>query len=80
MTDGANECPPPLGPLVSGFVMQTHQLPGLQCHHGVGSAVVIAELDFVNPRCPALNNGADLAADQSLFGCGFRRSRSLIPI
>ena len=56
------------GPLVRGFVMQPHQLPGLERDHGVGSAVVIAELDFVDPRRPALDNGADLAADQSLLG------------
>ena len=68
MTSGAREYPPPLGGLVRGFVMQTHQLPGLECDHGVGSAGVIAELDFIDPWCPTLDDGADLAADQSLFG------------
>jgi hypothetical protein len=36
--------------LVNGFVVQSHQLPGMERDHGVGSAVVIAELDFVDPR------------------------------
>ena len=59
--------PPVLGGLVNGLVMQPHQLPGLESHHGVRSTVVIAELDFVDPRRPVLNDGADLATDQSLL-------------
>jgi predicted RNase H-like HicB family nuclease len=54
--------------LMNRFVMQPHQLLGLQCHHRVRPTVVVAELNFVNARSPVLNHSADLAADQSLVG------------
>jgi len=62
------------GGLVRGFVVQPHQLSGLECGHGVGSAVVVAELDFEDPRRPALNNGADLARTNPSSGRSWSRA------
>ncbi len=50
------------------FMMKPHQLLGFECHHGVGAAVVIAELNFVHSRRPGFNNRADLPANKTFVG------------
>lgn len=55
------------GDLRSRFVVQAYQLPGVQRSHGVGSAVVITELHFVNTVREMLDHRANLATDQSKF-------------
>ncbi len=50
------------------LVVQPHHLFCLQSNHGVRFAVVIAELNLVDARSPGLYHGANLAADQTMFG------------
>ena len=45
--------------------MKSHQLFRLQCDHGISSPVVIAELNLVYAGSPALDDSANLTADQS---------------
>jgi len=54
------------GSLVDRLVMEAHQLHGPCRKHGIRSAVVIAELDFLDTRSPILNHSADLAPDDLL--------------
>jgi len=49
-------------------MMQPHDLVSLQRGHCVGSPLVIAEFDFVDARNSIFHYGADLAADQAMFG------------
>lgn len=48
------------------FVMKAHELLRLQSHHRVCAPLVITELNFVHSGRPALHNGPDLAADQTV--------------
>jgi hypothetical protein len=52
--------------MMRGRVVEAHQLFRLQRNHRVRLAIVIAKLDLVPAGSPALNDGANLAADQSL--------------
>jgi hypothetical protein len=50
---------------VDGFVIEAHQLLGLESNHCVRPTVVIAELNLIDFRIPVLNYGADLASEQT---------------
>jgi hypothetical protein len=49
------------------FVMKAHELFRLQGNHRVSAPLIIAELDFIHSGRPALHNGPDLAANQTVF-------------
>jgi hypothetical protein len=52
---------------VDRFVVQQHQLAGLQGNHRVRLSLIVAELDFVDIGSPILHHGAHLTADQTLL-------------
>jgi hypothetical protein len=54
-------------------VVQPHELLCPQCDHGIGLAVVVGELDFVDTGSPTLDHRADLAAHQARFGQVFEQ-------
>lgn len=55
-------------------VDNTQQLLRRQCNHRMRLAVVIRELDLVYARRPTLDNGANLAAHQSLSRQVYKRA------
>ena len=48
--------------------MQPHKLLGVQRHHRVGPAIVVAELDFVDVRSQVLDHGPDLSTHEAMLG------------